>query len=64
MRVLLVLVLLAAPAWAGGKQLANGSFKVCKAKSGSGKQLGNGVACTFDSDCASGRCSFKVCKLK
>jgi len=29
-----------------------------------GKKLANGVACTFSSDCASGNCSFKVCKAK
>lgn len=27
-------------------------------------QLANGVACTFNSDCASGNCSFNVCKSK
>ena len=29
-----------------------------------GKQLGNGMACKFSSDCESGNCSFKVCKAK
>src|SRR5690349_12692447 len=29
-----------------------------------GKNLANGVACTFSSDCASGNCTFKVCKAK
>jgi hypothetical protein len=29
-----------------------------------GKNLANGVACTFNSDCASGSCTFKVCKAK
>jgi hypothetical protein len=29
-----------------------------------GKSLGNGMKCTFDSDCASNNCSFKVCKAK
>ncbi|MBX3155144.1 MAG: hypothetical protein KF773_04020 [Deltaproteobacteria bacterium] len=29
-----------------------------------GKDLGNGMKCTFDSDCASRHCSFKVCKAK
>jgi hypothetical protein len=29
-----------------------------------GKGLANGVACTLSSDCASGNCTFKVCKAK
>ncbi|MBL8611563.1 MAG: hypothetical protein JNL38_29735 [Myxococcales bacterium] len=29
-----------------------------------GKELGNGVRCTFNSDCESGHCAFKVCKAK
>jgi hypothetical protein len=29
-----------------------------------GKDLGNGSKCTFNSDCQSGNCSFKVCKSK
>jgi hypothetical protein len=43
----------------------NCSFKVCKAKGGSGgKQLGNGASCTFSSDCMSKNCSFKKCKAR
>ncbi len=29
-----------------------------------GKDLGNGMRCTFGSDCKSGNCVFKVCKAK
>ena len=29
-----------------------------------GKKLGNGIACTFNSDCESNNCSFKVCKKR
>ena len=28
------------------------------------KSLGNGMKCTFNSDCESRNCSFKVCKSK
>lgn len=29
-----------------------------------GNDLANGAGCTFNSDCASGNCSFKTCKSK
>ncbi len=34
------------------------------ASASAAKQYANGVACTFSSDCASGRCVFDVCTAR
>ena len=36
------------------------TYHVCTSTSGD-KELGVGVACTWDSDCASGECTYHVC---
>jgi len=46
---------------AGGLDDSEGSPVLSRER---GKDLGNGMRCTFGSDCRSGSCVFKVCKAK
>jgi len=51
-------------AWLTGSTLVLALIAMTGLATAGGKKLGNGVACTFNSDCESNNCSFKVCKSR